>query len=383
MQEYNHVESNYIEHNCVKNKYVESNYNLKKIFLRNSIEIDTQEITTLIKSNVILITGGGGSIGSELCRQIVKYSPKHLVIFDIYENNLYEIETELKQNCPNIQISAIVGSIRDRNKLIWLFETYRPNIVFHAAAHKHVPLMEKSPIEAIKNNVFGTNNMVDIADEFKTEKFVLISTDKAVNPTSIMGATKQICEMIITAKNEKSLTDFIAVRFGNVLQSNGSVIPLFKKQIKNGGPVTVTDKNVTRFFMTITEAVELILQAASRKTSGEIFVLDMGEPINIYNLAKVVIEEDGFIPEKDIPIKIIGLRPGEKLYEEILTKEEGTIATKHNKIFISKPIEITEEELKEKLSLLRKITYNENISIEEIKKIMKNLVKGYHEEHLT
>lgn len=357
------------------------NINIKDILLRNSIQINSKDITKLIRDKIILVTGGGGSIGSELCRQIIKYNPKKIIILDIYENNLYNIEVELKQKYEKSTIEAIVGSIRDKKKMEWIFKTYSPEIVFHAAAHKHVPLMEYSPLEAIKNNVIGTYNLVDYSEKYNVKKFVLISTDKAVNPTSIMGATKRLCEMIVQTKNNNSKTDFVAVRFGNVLGSNGSVIPLFKKQIEEGGPVTVTNKEVTRFFMTITEAVELILQAVSNGNGGEIFVLDMGKPIKIYDLAVGLIELSGNVPNVDIPIQITGLRPGEKLYEEILMEEEGIKATKHNKIFVAKPLKITRSEVEKKIYILNKVISNENISNETVKKIMKKLVKGYSESN--
>ena len=305
---------------------------------RDAIHLDNKNIHSLIKNKVVLVTGGGGSIGSELCRQIVKYEPKRLVILDIYENNLYDIEVELKSAYPKASIDAVVASVRDKDRLEEVFKEYKPEIVFHAAAHKHVPLMENNPLEAIKNNVFGTYNVVNCADEFEVEKFILISTDKAVNPTNIMGATKRVCEMIVQAKNKVSKTEYAAVRFGNVLGSNGSVIPLFKKQIAKGGPVTVTHKDITRFFMTIPEAVQLILQAVTYAKGGEIFVLDMGEPVKIYDLAVNVIKLLGYEPNVDIPIQITGLRPGEKLYEEILMSEEGLTATKHEKIFVTEPM---------------------------------------------
>ena len=314
---------------------------------REPVHLDNKNINSLIKNKTVLVTGGGGSIGSELCRQIVKYDPKRLVILDIYENNLYDIEMELRAEYPKLNLEAIVASVRDKARLNNVFETYKPEIVFHAAAHKHVPLMEKSPLEAIKNNVFGTYNVVNCADEYGVEKFVLISTDKAVNPTNIMGASKRVCEMIVQAKNKVSNTEYAAVRFGNVLGSNGSVIPLFKKQIERGGPVTVTHKDITRFFMTIPEAVQLILQAVTYAKGGEIFVLDMGEPVKIYDLAVSLIKLLGYEPNVDIPIEITGLRPGEKLYEEILMSEEGLTSTKHNKIFITEPMSITMEELEE------------------------------------
>lgn len=346
---------------------------------RDPVHLDNKNINSLIKNKTVLVTGGGGSIGSELCRQIVKYDPKRLVIIDIYENNLYDIEMELRAEYPKLNLEAIVASVRDKARLNNVFETYKPEIVFHAAAHKHVPLMEKSPLEAIHNNVFGTYNVVNCADEYGVEKFVLISTDKAVNPTNIMGASKRVCEMIVQAKNKVSKTEYVAVRFGNVLGSNGSVIPLFKKQIERGGPVTVTHKDITRFFMTIPEAVQLILQAVTYAKGGEIFVLDMGEPVKIYDLAVSLIKLLGYEPNVDIPIEITGLRPGEKLYEEILMSEEGLTSTKHDKIFISKPMHMEMTELEEKLNILKELEYNEKYSNENIKNVMKEVVPTYRE----
>ena len=346
---------------------------------RDPVHLDNKNINSLIKNKTVLVTGGGGSIGSELCRQIVKYDPKRLVILDIYENNLYDIEMELRAEYPKLNLEAIVASVRDKERLNNVFETYKPEIVFHAAAHKHVPLMEKSPLEAIHNNVFGTYNVVNCADEYGVEKFVLISTDKAVNPTNIMGASKRVCEMIVQAKNKVSKTEYVAVRFGNVLGSNGSVIPLFKKQIERGGPVTVTHKDITRFFMTIPEAVQLILQAVTYAKGGEIFVLDMGEPVKIYDLAVILIKLLGYEPNVDIPIEITGLRPGEKLYEEILMSEEGLTSTKHDKIFISKPMHMEMAELEEKLNVLKELEYNEKYSNENIKNTMKEVVTTYKE----
>lgn len=346
---------------------------------REPVHLDNKNINSLIKNKTVLVTGGGGSIGSELCRQIVKYDPKRLVILDIYENNLYDIEMELRAEYPRLNLEAIVASVRDKARLNNVFETYKPEIVFHAAAHKHVPLMEKSPLEAIKNNVFGTYNVVNCADEYGVEKFVLISTDKAVNPTNIMGASKRVCEMIVQAKNKVSKTEYVAVRFGNVLGSNGSVIPLFKKQIERGGPVTVTHKDITRFFMTIPEAVQLILQAVTYAKGGEIFVLDMGEPVKIYDLAVSLIKLLGYEPNVDIPIEITGLRPGEKLYEEILMSEEGLTSTKHNKIFITEPMSITMEELEEKLEKLKELLKLEKDENSEVKRYIKEIVPTFKE----
>ena len=346
---------------------------------RDAVVLDNQNISTLINDKVVLVTGGGGSIGSELCRQIMKYNPKQLVVLDIYENGLYDIELELKANYPSQQIEAVIASVREKDRLDEIFIEYKPEVVFHAAAHKHVPLMENNPLEAIKNNIFGTYNLVDCADRHNVKRCILISTDKAVNPTNVMGASKRVCEMIVQAKNKVSNTEFMAVRFGNVLGSNGSVIPLFKKQIANGGPVTVTHEEITRFFMTIPEAVQLILQAVTYAEGGEIFVLDMGEPVRIYDLAISLIKLSGLEPNIDIPIKVTGLRPGEKLYEELLMEEEGLTATKHNKIFVSKPMHLEIEELEEKLDALRGLSYNSEYSREKIKDAMKETVPTYKE----
>ena len=301
---------------------------------RDPVELDNHNIKSLINKKVVLVTGAGGSIGSELCRQIMLHDPKQILLLDNYENSLYDIELELKTNHPNNDIRAVVANIREKERLDTIFDTYRPEIVFHAAAHKHVPLMENNPTEAIKNNVFGTYNLVNCSDKYGVKRFILISTDKAVNPTNIMGATKRLCEMIIQAKDKQSATEYVAVRFGNVLGSNGSVVPLFKKQLAHGGPLTVTHKEITRFFMTIPEAVALVLQAITYAEGGEIFVLDMGEPVKIYDLAKSLIELSGYTLGKDIEIEITGMRPGETLYEELLMNEEGLQKTKKELIFI-------------------------------------------------
>ena len=332
---------------------------------RKEIVVNINEISSSLKDKKIIVTGGGGSIGSELCRQIAKCKPKELIIFDIYENNAYEIEQELKRVYPHLNLKTIIGSVRDYDRLENVFKEYKPEYVFHAAAHKHVPLMENSPNEAIKNNCLGTLNAVKISDKYKVKKFVLISSDKAVRPTNVMGATKRVCEMIIQAYDKKSKTDYVAVRFGNVLGSNGSVIPLFLKQIENGGPVTVTHKNITRYFMTIPEAVSLILQAFCYAEGGEIFVLDMGEPVKIYDLAKKLIRYKGYEPNIDIPIKITGLRPGEKLYEELLMEEEGLKATPNKLIHIGKPIEMDDAKFFKKLDKLITASYKNNNDIKE------------------
>lgn len=357
------------------------NVEIEDLLGRDPIKLDNKNINKLIKGKVVLVTGGGGSIGSELCRQIMQFNPQRLVIVDIYENNLYDIEQELKFNYPNSKIDAIVASVREKDRLNEIFEEYKPYLVFHAAAHKHVPLMETSPLEAIKNNVFGTLNVVNCADEYNVKRFILISTDKAVNPTNIMGATKRLCEMIIQAKNKVSDTEYAAVRFGNVLGSNGSVVPLFKKQIAHGGPVTVTHKEITRFFMTIPEAVSLVLQAMSGAKGGEIFVLDMGEPVKIYDMAVKLIKLSGLEPGVDIQIKVTGLRPGEKLYEELLMAEEGLTETKHDKIHVAKPSDINMTMINKKLKVLKQlVNTNDNEKKDEIKKVIKEVVPTYKEK---
>lgn len=346
---------------------------------RDPVELDNHNIKNLINGKVVLVTGGGGSIGSELCRQIMLHNPKQLVLLDNYENSLYDIELELKANHPNNDIRAVVANIREKDRLDAIFSQYRPEIVFHAAAHKHVPLMENNPTEAIKNNVFGTYNLVNCSDKYNVSRFILISTDKAVNPTNIMGASKRLCEMIIQAKDKQSTTEFVAVRFGNVLGSNGSVIPLFKKQIAKGGPVTVTHKEITRFFMTIPEAVALVLQAITYAEGGEIFVLDMGEPVKIYDLAKSLIELSGYTLGEDMEIEITGMRPGEKLYEELLMNEENLESTKHDKIFITESMDFTMNEIEGKLDMFRDILKDEKVSTDKIKDTMKKCVPTYKE----
>ena len=346
---------------------------------RDPVELDNNNIKSLINNKVVLVTGGGGSIGSELCRQIMLQNPKLLLMLDIYENSLYDIELELKDKHPNVEVKAIIANIRDKERMFELFEEYSPEVVFHAAAHKHVPLMENNPTEAIKNNIFGTYNLVNACDKYHTKRFILISTDKAVNPTNIMGATKRVCEMIIQAKDKESETEFVAVRFGNVLGSNGSVVPLFKKQIEAGGPVTVTHKDITRFFMTIPEAVALVLQSITYAKGGEIFVLNMGEPVKIYDLAKSLIELSGLTLGKDIDITFTGLRPGEKLYEEILMDEENLEGTGHEKIFITEPMNFTMDDIEEKLDAFREIINNEIIDNKIIKETMKKCVPTYKE----
>ena len=344
---------------------------------REAITLDHEGIADYLTDKVVLVTGGGGSIGSELCRQIARFNPKHLIIFDIYENNAYDIQNELIRNYPDLRLDTLIGSVRDRKRLREIYSKYKPNVVFHAAAHKHVPLMEDSPQEAIKNNVVGTFNVAEMANNFGVEKFVLISTDKAVNPTNIMGATKRMCEMIVQALNKESDTEFVAVRFGNVLGSNGSVVPLFKRQIAAGGPVTLTHKDITRYFMTIPEASQLVLQAGAYAEGGEIFVLDMGKPVRIYDLAENLIKLSGFEPHKDISIEITGLRPGEKLYEELLMNEEGLSETKHKKIFIGKPGEYDLDDVVNKVTELVKVAELNNKYL--LKEKMKEIVTTYKE----
>lgn len=319
---------------------------------REPIKLDFSGISSYIENKVIMVTGGGGSIGSELCRQIARFNPKELIIFDIYENNAYDLQNELLRKYEKLNLKTLIGSVRDRKRLNNIFKEYRPQVVFHAAAHKHVPLMEDSPGEAIKNNVLGTLNTAELASEYGVERFVLISTDKAVNPTNVMGATKRMCEMVIQSIDKESDTEFVAVRFGNVLGSNGSVVPLFKKQIAEGGPVTLTHKDITRYFMTIPEASQLVLQAGAYAKGGEIFVLDMGQPVKIYDLAENLIRLSGYIPNEEIEIKVTGLRPGEKLYEELLMDEEGLSETPHKKIFIGKPGEFKLEKVKNSINTL-------------------------------
>ncbi len=348
---------------------------IEDLLERDPIKLDNKKISDYIAGKVVLVTGGGGSIGSELCRQIMKFSPTRLIVFDIYENNAYDLQMELNRKYPDHKPEVVIGSVRDKKRLEEVFNEYRPSIVFHAAAHKHVPLMEDSPGEAVKNNVFGTLNVAQCADRFGVKRFVMISTDKAVNPTNVMGATKRVCEMLVQGMQNNSKTQFAIVRFGNVLGSNGSVIPLFKKQIEQGGPVTVTDPRITRFFMTIPEAAQLVLQAAGYAKGGEIFVLDMGEPVKIYDLAKNLIRLSGYRPEIDIPIEFCGLRPGEKLYEELLMNEEGLTKTTHEKIFIGKPLEFEREELHQMLEKLRVVA--ESDDVEYIKCELEKVVPTY------
>lgn len=333
--------------------------NLADLLGRGTVVLNEERINEYIKGKRVLVTGGGGSIGSELCRQIVKFNPSELMILDCYENNAYEIQQELISEYPGLKLKVLIATIRDKTRLENIFKAHRPQVVYHAAAHKHVPLMEQNECEAIKNNVFGTLNLVECADKYNVSKFVLISSDKAVNPTNVMGASKRICEMIIQAMKGNSRTEFVAVRFGNVLGSNGSVIPLFKKQIDKGGPITITNKYITRYFMLIPEATQLVLQAGALAKGGEIFVLDMGAPVKIYDLAYNLINLAGLVPHKDIKFEFIGLRPGEKLYEELLMTEEGLTDTNHSKIFIEKPKFFDINELKQKVEEL-KFYFNNN-----------------------
>lgn len=347
---------------------------------RDSVQVDLSQIAEYLSGKTVLVTGGGGSIGSELCRQIAGHRPKRLVIFDIYENNAYDIQQELRRTHPGLELITLIGSVRDTERVNMLFETYRPEIVFHAAAHKHVPLMEDSPNEAIKNNVFGTYHVARAADRYGTKTFVLISTDKAVNPTNVMGASKRICEMIVQTMANRSATKFVAVRFGNVLGSNGSVIPLFKRQIAEGGPVTVTHPDIIRYFMTIPEAVQLVLQAGAYANRGEIFVLDMGEPVRIDDLARNLIRLSGFTPDEDIEIRYTGLRPGEKLFEEMLMDEEGLRETANKLIHIGQPIRISEERFLEQLAQLE--TACEQNS-PQIRALIARIVPTYHSAAVT
>ena len=348
------------------------NVSIDDLLGRTQVCTDNSAIAKKVSDNTVLVTGGGGSIGSELCRQLAALQPSRLVIFDIYENNAYDIQMELRKKFPYLDLVVLIGSVRDERRVRDVFDKYRPAVVCHAAAHKHVPLMEDSPAESIKNNVFGTYNVAKAAGDFGTKLFILISTDKAVNPTNVMGASKRLCEMIVQSMNGRNNTDYIAVRFGNVLGSNGSVIPLFKKQIAEGGPVTVTDKRVTRFFMTIPEAVSLILQAGAYAKGGEVFVLDMGSPVRIDDMARKMIRLSGFEPDVDIKIEYTGLRPGEKLYEELLLKSEGLEKTDNSLIYIGHQVIYTPEQIEEKMDALRDVLYAENPVV---RNTMLNLIK--------
>ena len=353
--------------------------NYEDLLGRDSVVIRNPELHDFISDKVIMVTGGGGSIGSELCRQIAANKPKKLVIVDIYENTTYELEMELRRYYPEVDIEILIASVRDYDRLDTIFSKYRPDVVYHAAAHKHVPLMETSPNEAIKNNCLGTLNLAKLADIYGVKRFVMISTHKAVRPTNVMGATKRICEMIVQTYNNRSETEFVAVRFGNVLGSNGSVIPLFLKQIEAGGPVTLTHREITRFFMTIPEAVSLVLTAGLMAKGGEIFVLDMGEPVKIYDLACNLIRMKGYEPEKDIRIEVVGLRPGEKLYEELLMDEEGLQETANKKIHIGKPIEIDEDKF---LAELDRLILKAEDNMADIRRDIKNICPTYQPREL-
>ena len=342
---------------------------------RDPISVDLDSILSYVQHKKVLVTGGGGSIGSELCRQVASHNPAQLIIVDIYENSVYDLQQELITKFPELNLVVLIGSVRNTNRINTIFAEYRPDIVYHAAAHKHVPLMETSPNEAIKNNVFGTWKTVQAAAMYDVKKFVMISTDKAVNPTNIMGASKRICEMIVQTFNKHYSTEFVAVRFGNVLGSNGSVIPLFRKQIAQGGPVTVTHPDIIRYFMTIPEAVSLVLQAGAYAKGGEIFVLDMGEPVRILDLAENLIRLSGYKVGEDIKIEFTGLRPGEKLYEELLMKEEGMKDTANKLIHIGRPIEFDEEDFFLRLKELKEASKNEEV---DIRPMVQEIVPTYH-----
>ena len=342
---------------------------------RDPVKLDNEAVSSYLKNKIVLITGGGGSIGSEIARQVSKMQPKKLLLLGKGENSIYEIHQELTNSCSDLKVVPIIADVRDRERISQIMEHFKPQVVFHAAAHKHVPLMEWQPIEAVKNNVLGTWKTVVAADRYKVDKFVLISTDKAVNPTNIMGASKRICEMIVQTYNKLSETEFVAVRFGNVLGSNGSVIPLFKKQIEMGGPVTVTHPDIIRYFMTIPEAVSLVLEAGAKAKGGEIFVLDMGSPVKILDLAHNLIKLSGYVPDEDIKIEFTGLRPGEKLYEELLMDEEGLQDTENSLIHIGKPIELNEDKFFAQLEELKSVAENET---EDIRKVIQEIVPTYH-----
>ena len=344
---------------------------------RDPIQVNLEEIFGYIHGKTVLVTGGGGSIGSELCRQIAGAKPEMLIIFDIYENNAYDIQQELRRNFPELNLLVLIGSVRNTSRVDWVVGHYRPDLIFHAAAHKHVPLMEDSPNEAIKNNVFGTYKVASAAAKYGVRRFVLISTDKAVNPTNIMGASKRLCEMVIQMMDRRSKTEFVAVRFGNVLGSNGSVIPLFKKQIAAGGPVTVTHPDIIRYFMTIPEAVSLVLQAGYYARGGEIFILDMGEPVKIDTMARNMIRLSGYEPDVDIKVVYTGLRPGEKLYEELLMKEEGLQETANKLIHIGKPIEMDDGKFAAQLERLKEAC---QVETENMKDIVAEIVPTYRKK---
>lgn len=346
---------------------------------REPVKVDLNEIIGYVSDKTVLITGAGGSIGSELCRQIAPFSPKQLLLLGRGENSIYEIELELKTNFPHLLIEPIIADVQDKTRLRYIFEQFKPDVVFHAAAHKHVPLMERQPLEAIKNNIFGTKNVATLSHEFGVSRFVLISTDKAVNPTNVMGTTKRVAELIVQSFSQNSQTKFVAVRFGNVLGSRGSVIPVFKRQIKAGGPVTVTHPEMVRYFMTIPEAVQLVIQAGALANGGEIFVLDMGKPVKIADLATDLVRLSGLTPGVDIKIIYTGIRPGEKLFEEIMTSDEGVSATKHNRIYVTFPTDLTNDNLDFALKKIEQIVYKDrySVNVSEVKEILKQLVPTY------
>ena len=358
-------------------KKIRKKIKIEDLLPRDPIQVDLDAILGYVKGKTILVTGGGGSIGSEICRQLAGHDVGHLIIFDIYENNAYQIQKSLEWEFPDLNLTVLIGSVRDERRLESIFSKYRPDIVFHAAAHKHVPLMEDSPNEAIKNNVIGTLKTARTASHYQVKKFILISTDKAVNPTNIMGASKRLCEMVIQLIGRHGTTEFTAVRFGNVLGSNGSVIPLFRRQIEHGGPVTVTHPDIIRYFMTIPEAVSLVLEAGAYAKNGQIFVLNMGDPVRIADLAKNMIRLSGYEPEKEIKIKYIGLRPGEKLYEELLMNEEGMQTTENSRIFIGRQIAFDEKVFREQIKELAKEAENE---CPDICYLVKKMVPEYQYE---
>jgi len=365
------IDANEISYN--KTKKIE----IEDLLARDPIVLNDREIASDLEGETILVTGGGGSIGSELCRQIARYNPRKIVVLDIYENNAYDLQNELMEKYSWVDISVVIASIRDKKRIEEVIEHYKPRIIFHAAAHKHVPLMEHNPCEAIKNNIFGTYNVAVAANKFGVEKFVMISTDKAVNPTNVMGATKRFCEMIIQSLQPVSKTEYVAVRFGNVLGSNGSVVPLFKRQIENGGPITVTHKDITRYFMTIPEAAQLVLQASYYANGGEIFVLDMGKPIKIYDLAYNMIKLSGHKPGVDIKIEITGLRPGEKLYEELLIRDpETSKKTSNSRIFIEESTFSDLDAIEASFELFEKAIENNDYG--KIRQVLQKYVPTYH-----
>ena len=360
--------------NCDVKVFMLRDVQIEDLLGREAVRTDLESIMSYVKDQKVMVTGGGGSIGSELCRQIADDQPKQLIIIDNYENAAYELQMELGRKHPELDVIVLIVSVQNRRKIREIFEQYKPDLVFHAAAHKHVPLMEYSPCEAIKNNVFGTMNVASEANRSGVKRMVLISTDKAVRPTNIMGASKRICEMVIQTYNQRSKTEYVAVRFGNVLGSNGSVVPLFKQQIREGGPVTVTHPDIIRYFMTIPEAVSLVLQAGAYAQGGEIFILDMGEPVKILDLAENMIRLSGLVPGEDIEIKFTGLRPGEKLYEELLIDDDNKKETANKRIFIGQPIKIDEAEFDEKMKELEKATFSED---ENIRQVVKKFVPEY------